>query len=73
MSRTPSPDELYVRELDKLGELAGDYLQAWASDERRELLLLLVGMLTAQCARVYNLAPQAGLLDPRTLFTGKPE
>jgi hypothetical protein len=68
----PLPEH-YDAELAELERCARDYIKARETEAPFPLQLVLVGMLTVQCARVYNLDVQAGILDPRTLFTGRPE
>jgi hypothetical protein len=73
---------LYEQELAALEALCRDFIRA--RDELEHVAgaasalpdaveLLICGMLIGQCAKVYNLAPPGGFLDPRSLFTGKPE
>lgn len=83
---TSAVNELYEQELAALGRACRDFVKARDEQERRLigtkseqtneerfLQLLICGQITAHCAKVYNLSPQAGVRDPRTLFTGRPE
>lgn len=60
-------DPAYQFELEKMDSLCRDYLTARA-DSNSVVVLLLLGMMTAQHAAIYKLSPPAGILDPADLF-----
>lgn len=61
-------DPAYQYEFEQLADLCRQFLKAHEADSRIGRLLL-TGMITAQCAMIYKLSPQAGILDPADLFT----
>lgn len=61
-------DPAYASEFGDLAGLCAAFEAAFADDDFDGCLLLLVGLITAQCAAIYQLSPPAGIFDPADLF-----
>lgn len=60
-------DPAYNFEAERLSELCQQYIDAFSREDQFNIQLL-IGMIVAQCASIYNLSPPAGILHPSELF-----
>ena len=60
-------EQQYNDEYALLADLCEEYLEYHAEDRPIERLVT-IGMITAQCANIYNLDSPAGIISPGDLF-----